>query len=112
MAKAKKKAVKKASKSRFAELKKLWPKTKKEWEKGLKQTKKLLDKGETYLKSVSEKGVEQTRKISLNLKKEQLYYNLGKLVANTPKTKWSKSPKVAKLLKQIANIENTVKKIK
>ena len=113
MAKAKKKSFQNAAMAKFDEIKKkVWPNTKKELEKGMKEAKKMLDKGETYLRNVSEKGVDQTKKISLNLKKEQLCYQLGKALAAAPKTQWSKNKKVEKLVKTIHGIDKDLKKIK
>ena len=90
----------------------LWPKTKKELERAINTTKKLLNKGEEYLKDVSEKGVDNARKLSLSLKKEKLYYSLGKSLAGLPKSKWSKSNKLSSLLKEIKDLEKDIKKKK
>jgi len=91
---------------------KLWPKTKKELEKALENTKKMIDKGEAYLKTFSEKSAEQTKKLSLNLKKEKLFYDLGKALSTFPKSKWAAHRKAGELLKEIKNIDREVKKIK
>jgi len=90
----------------------LWPKTKKELEKGMKSTKKILDKGEKYLKSVSEKGLVQTKKLSLNLKKEKLYYDLGKVVAKISCEKWSSNNKIENIVKQIKALDRKISQIK
>jgi molecular chaperone DnaK (HSP70) len=98
-------------KEKFKEVvEKLWPKTKKELEKVLENTKKMLEKGEKYIKTVSEKSAENTRKLSISLKREKLYYNLGKLVSRTPKNKWSNNKKIINLLKEIKLLDKEINK--
>ncbi len=91
---------------------KVWPKTKKELEKVAENAKKMLAKGESYLKEVSEKGVEQSKKISLSLKKEKLYYDLGKAVSSCDLAELSSNKKVNGILKNIKKLEISIKKIK
>ena len=101
------------AKDKFREaVDKLWPKTKKELEKALKSTKKMIDKGEKYLKAGYEKGLENTKILSLNIKKEKLYYDLGRQVGHIPKTKWGSSSKVNKLIKEIKSLDKEIKKLK
>ena len=109
---AKKKNFQKAAQEKWKEIQtKVWPKTKKELEKGMLEAKKMLNKGEKYIRSVSNKGVKETKKISLNLKKEQLYYQLGKSLAHSQKAKWTESRKAESLVKKIKIIEREIKKI-
>mgnify|MGYP000238677254 CR=1 FL=1 len=91
---------------------KVWPGTKKELEKVITNTKKMLNKGEEYLKVVSQKSLNNTRKVSLNFKKEKLYYTLGKNVAKIPKNKWSSDKKINELVKNIKALEKEIKKIR
>ena len=91
---------------------KAWPKTKKELEKAADNAKKMLTKGESYLKEVSEKGVEQAKKISLSLKKEKLYYDLGKAVSSCGIEKLSSNTKTTSILRDIKKLESLIKKIK
>jgi len=91
---------------------KVWPKTKKELEKGMKNAKIMLNKGEKYLKDVSDKGIEKTKKISLSLKREKLYYDLGKVTATTAVDKWGSSKKIQAALKAINDLTRQIKKIK
>ncbi len=91
---------------------KIWPVTKKELEKVMNNTKGLIDKGEAYLKDVEKKGAENVKKMSLSVKKEGMYYNLGKLIANTPRAKWSKTKKIGELLTKIDNLDKEIKNIK
>tara|TARA_B100000315_G_scaffold257738_1_gene307522 strand:+ start:641 stop:958 length:318 start_codon:yes stop_codon:yes gene_type:complete len=103
----------KAKKDPFKEfIEKVWPQTKKEFEKAAENAKKMLNKGEEYLKDVSEKSVEKTKKMSLSLKKEKLYYDLGKAVATTPATKINSNKKVSSTLKEIKQLEKQIKSIK
>jgi len=91
---------------------KIWPKTKKELEKGIENTKKLLNKGERYLKVISDKSIDGTKKLSLSLKREKLYYNLGKLLARLNKSKWSKDNKINDLITEIRGLDKEIRKIK
>ena len=95
-----------------AAVEKAWPKTKKELERAMKNAKIMLSKGEKYLKDVSDKGVEQTKKISLSLKREKLYYDLGKTLATTSANKWGGSKKIKTALSEIKKIDKDIKKIK
>ena len=113
MEKKKQREFKDIAKDTMKEIKEnVWPKTRTELENALKNTKSMLDKGEQYLKNVSEKGVQQTEKLSLSLKREKFYYDLGKLVSRTPKTKWQSSPKIASSIKSIKDLTKDIKKIK
>ncbi len=91
---------------------KIWPMTKQELEKGIDNAKKMMVKGEKYLKSVSEKSINQTKKLSLSLRKEKLYYDLGKTVASMAATKFKSSKKISSLRKQIKDLDKEIKKIK
>jgi len=91
---------------------KLWPKTQREIEKAVKHTKKALKEGEKYLKEFSEKGAKETKKLSLSLKKEKLYYDLGKTVAKTAVNKCQGNKRIAGLKKQIKDLEKEIKNIK
>ena len=90
----------------------VWPKTKKELERGIESTKKILNKSEKYLKKVSERGAVQTTKLSLGLKKEKLYYDLGKTVARISPTKWSENKRIKLLLRQIRSLDSKIAKIR
>ncbi|MCK4917318.1 MAG: hypothetical protein KAI91_05895 [Candidatus Omnitrophica bacterium] len=90
---------------------KIWPKTKKELEKDVEGALKLLSKGKEHLMNISDKSISKTKKISLGFKKEKLYYKLGKLTANTPKTQWKDTQKISLLIKEIKEIDKSMKKI-
>jgi hypothetical protein len=91
---------------------KVWPKTKKELESALKNTKTMLTKGEAYIKDVSEKGVKNTKKMSLSLKKEKLYYTFGKLAINTPKANWDTNKRMETIIAEVKKLDREIKKIK
>ena len=90
---------------------KIWPNTKKELEKVAENTKQLIIKGEEYLKCVSEKGIQNTKKMALSLRKEKVYYNLGKIAANTPKSQWSKNQKITNFLQEVKKIDKEIKSL-
>ena len=113
MEKKKKRELKDIAKDTMKEItESVWPKTRKELEIALKNTKGMIDKGEKYLKNVSAKGVQQTKKLSLSLNREKLYYNLGKLVSITPMTKWKTNQKIKNSIKNIKDLTKDIKKIK
>lgn len=106
-------AKKQAKKENWKEVvDKVWPKTKKELEKALKNTKDLISKGEVYIKGVSEKSAQQAKKLSLSLRREKLYYDLGKGMVKVSPTQWNKSKKIGKMVKEIKGISKEIKKIK
>ena len=92
--------------------KQLWPKTKKELEKAIKNTKELIAKGESYIKAVSEKGANNVRKLSLRLKREKLYYGLGKQSACLAKSKWNTDKKIGDILKEIKSLDREIENIR
>lgn len=90
----------------------VWPKTKKELEKAIENAKKYLSKGEEYFAEVSERGVKQTKKLCIGLKKEKLCHDLGKTVAVTAAAKWKTNKKIAALVKDIKKLDSQIKEIK
>ncbi|MCQ9206208.1 MAG: hypothetical protein NG737_07860 [Omnitrophica bacterium] len=105
MAKEKRVSLKKA-------VDKFWPRTKKELEKASENAKVLLAKGEKYLRGVSEKGVRHTKKISLSLKREKLYYNLGKTIAATASGNWKDNKKISDYLNAVKKLDRQIKSIR
>lgn len=91
----------------------LWPKAKKELEVALDTSKVLLKKGESYLKDLSDKSVKEAKKLSLNLSREKLYYDLGKVIAGIrDKNKWLQNSRISELIKKIKSLGGEIKKIK
>lgn len=112
MAGAKKKELKDVALDKFKEFQeKVWPQTKKEVEKMIDNTKNMIEKGEQYLKEISDKGIEQTKKVSFMLKREKLYYDLGKIISTTPKTEWTGAKKINILIKEIKNLSKAIAEI-
>lgn len=102
-----------AKKDFFQEVKdKHWPHAKKELEKGIESARKIILSGEKQIKSFSLKSAEKTRKISLQVKKERLTYQIGKLVCSVAKSKWGKNQKIDTLSREIKKIDREIKKIK
>lgn len=88
---------------------KIWPNMKKELEKRITDSKKILEKGEEYVKEASKGGIEQVKKATLRIKREKLYYELGKLVSGTAKNKWATHKKIQELVREIRAINRKVK---
>lgn len=91
---------------------KLWPLAKKELDIGVKEAKKMLSKSEKYLKELSVKGAAQTKKLSLSVKREKAYYDLGKAVASTASANWKTNRKISLLVKGIKDLDKDISKIK
>jgi predicted nucleic acid-binding Zn-ribbon protein len=89
---------------------KLWKRTKKDLEIAIDNTTKLIKKGEGYIKEFSEKGKEKIEALNITVKREKLYYQLGKTIASTPKSRWTSSKKLDKILKEIKNLTKEIKK--
>ena len=90
----------------------LWKSSKKDFEKMTKETSVLLKKGEEALKDVSQKSHDTLEAISATLKKEKLFYELGKCSSAMPKSKWSKNKKISSILKEISKLDKIIKKSK
>jgi len=84
---------------------KIWPKTRKELEKVVHSAKTAIDKGEKYIETLSQKGIKNAKKIAISFKKEKLYYELGKTIAATQKSKWHESTTIEALTTEIKNLE-------
>lgn len=90
----------------------MWPKTKKELEKAAENAKVMLSKGEKYLKEVSDKSMAQARRLSLSLKREKLFYQLGKTVAQANVETLKMNKKFNTLLQEIKSLDTQIKKIR
>jgi len=87
----------------------LWKSTKKDLDKIIKDTTKLVKKGEEYIKDISEKGKERLESLSLFLQRERLYYQLGKKISSTSSRRWGKDKKIEEILKKIKKINRKIK---
>jgi len=90
----------------------LWPKTKQELEKAIGNAKGFLDRSEASLKALSEKSAASVKELTLTIKKDKLYFELGKVVAATSTSQWSTNKKIAALLAEIKRIEREIRKAK
>lgn len=88
----------------------LWKIVKKDLDKGLKDTTTFAKKGEVYLKDVSEKGKEKVEALAFSLKREKLYYELGKVLSALPKSKWARSKKIGDITLKIKDLTRQIKK--
>jgi predicted nucleic acid-binding Zn-ribbon protein len=88
----------------------LWKVTKKDLEKASKETTELIKKGEEYIKDISERGRKKLEMMGFALKREKLYYELGKTISGLSKGRWLKSKKIGDLVSQIKKIDRLIKK--
>jgi hypothetical protein len=86
-------------------VRKIWPKTRKELERAAHSAKTAIDKGEEYIKTLSKEGVKNAKKIAISFRKEKLYYELGKTISITQKSKWQESTAIDGLITEIKNLE-------
>jgi len=89
----------------------VWTRTKKDLDSALDETARLLKSGERHLKGISEKSREKLELMSLKIKRENLYYKIGKTVALTQKSKWPESKKIDKLFQDIKKLDREIKKL-
>ncbi|RKY31480.1 MAG: hypothetical protein DRP74_04800 [Candidatus Omnitrophota bacterium] len=87
----------------------LWKSGKKDINRILEDTSLLIKDGEKHLKKVTKKTERNIEKLVLSLKRKKLYYELGESIA---KSGGKKSKKTSKLMSQIKNIGNSIKKIR
>ncbi|MCK5305733.1 MAG: hypothetical protein KAJ66_01205 [Candidatus Omnitrophica bacterium] len=83
---------------------KLWETSKNDLEKIMKNAERLAKDGERYIKDKSEKGKKQLEIAALALQREKLYYELGKVLAKTPKAKWAGTKKALDIVTKIKGI--------
>ncbi len=70
-----------------------------------KEAKEIGKKTEAFLRDFSIKGKAKTEEMMLRLKREQLYYNLGKLLAKSPKS----GKKIASMKSEISVLDRQIK---
>ncbi|MDP8216864.1 MAG: hypothetical protein P9L98_06100 [Candidatus Kaelpia imicola] len=87
----------------------IWKCTRSELEIVMDETSKLIKKGEKHVKSFSDKSKERLELISAKLRRENLYYHLGKTVSSTAKLKWKDSKKIDKLRSEISKLSREIK---
>ena len=89
---------------------KIWIRTKKDLENVLDETARLMKKGERHFKEISEKSKERLELMNLGLKRENLYYRLGKATAKTSQSKWSSAKKLQKINSEIKKLSREIRK--
>ncbi len=82
----------------------LWKISRKEMKEFMENAGRLTKEGERYIKDKSEKGKKQLELAALALQREKLYYELGKTLAKTSKSKWSVSKKALDISTKIKGI--------
>ena len=75
---------------------KMWKTGKKDLDRILKDTNILVKKGEEHIKDISKKAESNLEAVVLSLQREKLFYELGRDLAKTSKSKWPQSKKVRK----------------
>lgn len=88
----------------------LWKRTRKDLDTVISEASKLIKKGEKEVKEISEKSRLKLEIMNLKLKREKLYYTLGKSVAGTSPSKWSQSKKIEKVLSDIKKLNREIAK--
>ena len=90
----------------------LWDSSKKEFDKMAKETGKLFKKSEIALKEVSQKSQEALELVNATLRREKLYYQLGKTTASLSKNQRPQNKKISSMIKEISRLEKQIKQSK
>lgn len=90
----------------------VWDVTKSDIDKALDETAKLLKKGEEYFKEISGKSRDNLELVSLKVRREKLYYQLGKALSRLPAGKWAGNKKVKATLDEIKTLTQRMNKSK
>ena len=93
-------------------LNRLWKLGRKDLDRMLKETSDLIKKGESHIKEASKNAEQNLEAMILSLKREKLYYELGKSAAGVSQNKWTKNKKLSGLLNKTKNISRDIKKLK
>ncbi|HDI46148.1 MAG TPA: hypothetical protein ENF60_02315 [Candidatus Omnitrophica bacterium] len=88
----------------------IWKRTKKDLEAVVSETSKLIKKGEKQVKEISERSRLKLEIMNLKLKREKLYYTLGKSIAGTSPSKWSQNKKIEKIIAEIKKLNREITK--
>ena len=90
----------------------MWPKAKKELEKGIKETRSLIEKGEKQVAGMTETGIQNMKAFSMELRREKLFYELGKLAAKVSPDRWKNNAKISKAIAEIKGINRGISSIR
>ena len=90
----------------------LWARTKKDLDNVLDETGRLIKKGEEHIKVISEKSKMKLELMNLMLKRENLYYRLGKAIAKMSQSKWSSAKNLQKMNAEIKKLNREINRYK
>ena len=99
----------KSKKTLEANLRKLWKASQKEFKHLTKETSKLLKKGEKQLRKVSAESQKKMEFINATLKREKLYYQLGRTLGSSSTANWKRSKKANALSKEIKKLSKEIR---
>jgi predicted nucleic acid-binding Zn-ribbon protein len=102
MAKKKKKDIK-------TTMSDIWRVARDDFDSAMSETSKLIKRGEKHVKSFSDKSKDRLELISAKLRRESLYYKLGKKVSVTAKSKWKDSKTIDSLRSEISKLSREIK---
>ncbi len=91
------------------EIEKIWPDAQKNISKINKEAIKLLEKGEKNLLNIYNTTKKKTEEIICKAKREELYYELGKLVASRLTQEQLKNHKIAATASEIRKLNNEIR---
>ncbi|MFH1782264.1 MAG: hypothetical protein ABH848_01455 [Candidatus Omnitrophota bacterium] len=87
---------------------KMWPKAKKELEKGIEETRKFIDNGERHVIDATEIGIKNVKIMAAHVKKEKLFYEIGKSVSKLSPKKWNTSKSILKGIEEIKKLNREI----
>lgn len=91
------------------EIEKIWPDAQKNITKINKEAIKLLEKGEKNLINIYNTTKKKTEEIICKAKREELYYELGKLVASRLTKEQLKNHKIAATTAEIKKLNSKIR---
>ncbi len=86
----------------------IWKRTRKDLDAVVSETSKLIKKGEKQVKEISEKSRLKLEIMNLKLKREKLYYTLGKSIAGISPSKWTQNKKIEKIIAEIKKLNREI----
>ncbi|MFH1690967.1 MAG: hypothetical protein ABIC68_00135 [Candidatus Omnitrophota bacterium] len=101
--------MKKVKNSIQKEIEKIWPDAQKNISKINKDAIKLLEKGEKNLLAIYNTTKKKTEEIVFKAKREELYYELGKMVASRLTKEQLKNKKIAFIAGEIRKLSNKIR---
>lgn len=90
----------------------LWKQAKNDFDTVVKEGSVIAKKSEKYLKEKSKEGKKQLEALTLALKREKLFYELGKALSKIPKGKKIINKKAQIILKDIRKVNAQIRRKK